>query len=406
MMSKVFSLAALASGSMAASPVNIKENLEQIQRDGLSTDSTFGRHLLAKSRRVEEEDMYDMSFLSKYSIKFMGCHHVTQWNEDGQGEDNSRIMSKGLVRYRLCPSDSCNNGFSVGCSKHYGEYVVDMVQFLEAYVAWQMEEQEYKCATYRNTCYKTCYESTNGNCYTNCYKKYGVDVAFCANDYNANANGNGYYDGNQPFDLSDYLECSVYQQSENDDIVHYLGPYCAEQGGDVRLGFFTDDTCTIASSYQAPYFEKLTGVEIPYTKKSIISTNCFSCEQKEDVDGNNAFQDYYNYDADGNQNVYTATDVNELCGNMYMLSGKCETNMDGEDVPNPEEGACTYIEGVKALKSDGIIRADNAVASKPASVAIGVFTGLGVLLAGYVFYLKNKIARSRVNLAGASASLT
>lgn len=80
--------------------------------------------------------------------------------------------------------------------------------------------------------------------------------------------------------------------------------------------------------------------------------------------------------------------------------------MNSEDVPYPEDGACTYIEGVKRLKSDGIIRSDNTVNSKPAAISIGVFTGLAVLLGGYVYYLKSKIARSRVNLAGANVSLT
>jgi len=90
---------------------------------------------------------------------------------------------------------------------------------------------------------------------------------------------------------------------------------------------------------------------------------------------------------------------------MYMQSGKCEAEFSKDDVPYPEEGACTYIESVKRLKSDGIIRSDQKISSKPASVAIGIFTSLAVLLGGYVYYLKSKISRSRVNLAGATTSL-
>jgi hypothetical protein len=283
-----------------------------------------------------------------------------------------------------------------------------MVQFLQVYVAWQMEEQEYKCSTYRNTCYKECFESTNGNCYTKCYNKYGVNVALCASadEYGNAYSGYGNNVANTPFTLEDYLECAEYDfDSDADDMVHYLGPYCAQQGGDIRLGFFTDDTCTLASAYQATYFEKLTGIEVPYTKNAIVSTSCISCEMK-DASNNGYQQDYYNYDANGNKNYYAAKYVNEMCGTMYMQSGKCETAMNSEDVPYPEEGACAYIEGVKRLKSDGIIRNDNTVSSKPAAISIGVFTGLAVMLGGYVYYLKSKIARSRVNLAGANVSLT
>ncbi|KAL7504814.1 hypothetical protein ACHAXN_004642 [Cyclotella atomus] len=434
MMKSMLTFAALATAPLASSakkaPLTpeMKQNLAKIQAEGITADSSFGRHLIANSRRVEQNgnaQSYDMSFMATYSIKFLGCHHVTQWNSDVDEDENanngnnnnangnemtlsnSRIQSKGLVRFRLCPSNSCHDGFSTGCSSNYGEYVVDMVQFLQVYVAWQMEEQEYKCATYRNTCYKECFQSSNGNCYTKCYNKYGVNVALCASQ---DAYGNaysGYGDNvaNTPFTLEDYLECAEYDLGGDDDVTHYLGPYCAQQGGDIRLGFFTDDTCTLASAYQANYFEKLTGIEVPYTKAAIVSQSCISCEAKDDASAGYQ-QDYYNYDANGNKNYYQAKYVNEICGTMYMRSGKCESNMNSEDVPYPEEGACAYIEGVKRLKSDGIIRNDNTVSSKPAAVSIGVFTGLAVMLGGYVYYLKSKIARSRVNLAGANVSLT
>merc|ERR1712032_1675865 len=102
---------------------------------------------MGKSRRVEqaEEAANDISFVSNYSIKFMGCHHVTQWASEEEQEDmedqvddevglnaaNGRIRSKGLVRFRLCPSDSCFDHFGAGCSSNYGEYVVDMYTFLQ-----------------------------------------------------------------------------------------------------------------------------------------------------------------------------------------------------------------------------------------------------------------------------------
>lgn len=284
-----------------------------------------------------------------------------------------------------------------------------MHSFLEVYIAWQMENVQYQCETYQNTCYKQCYESTSANCYSSCYRKYGVDAALCSNGNN----NNGYNNYNQQdgagnmFSLEDYLQCAQYQVENyggEDELITYLGPYCSSQGGDIRLGFFQDQYCSIPSAYQANYYEKLTGVEVPYTKQSIVNTKCISCEatnQEQEAEQ----QDYYNYDADGNRNYYVATQVNDVCGTMYMQSGKCETEFSSDDVLYPEEGACTYIESIKRLKNDGIIRSDQKISSKPASIAIGIFTGLAVLLGGYVYYLKSKIARSRVNLAGATTSL-
>jgi hypothetical protein len=88
-----------------------------------------------------------------------------------------------------------------------------------------------------------------------------------------------------------------------------------------------------------------------------------------------------------------------------LASGKCENLLDSSSVLYPEEGACTYLEGVKRLKEDGIIRGNETVTSKPASIAIGFFTGAACLLAGYVGYLKHKIQKTRVNLAGVTTSL-
>lgn len=426
MLTKLLAVAAMATTATAAITQEMKDGLANIQRDGISAGSSFGKHLINKSRRVEQNNAQaeDISFVANYSIKFIGCHHVTQWaskdeqeqaeDADGNGDDeevtldaaNNRIRSKGLVRFRLCPTDTCFNSFGQGCSSNYGEYVVDMVQFLQVYVAWQMENQAYECTTYRNTCYSECWESSAANCYSNCYKRYGVNAALCSN--NDGNNNNDQYDGyGNQFVLDDYLECAEYEidADNGEELSHYLGPYCANQGGDIRLGFFQDSTCSIASAYQATYFEKLTGVEVPYTKQSLVTTKCMGCKSTDqDADAQDQ-QDYYNYDADGNANYYVANEVNDLCGTMYMQSGKCETEFNEEDVAYPEEGACTYIESVKRLQNDGIIRADQRISSRPASVAIGVFTGMAVFLGGYVYYLKSKISRSRVNLAGATTSL-
>jgi len=435
-MHKPLAVAAAALSATAAAAAELappmREHLSAMQRDGLPADSSLGRHLIAASRRVEQAQNYaqDISWVSDFSIKFQGCHHVTQWateeemkeqeqnNDEGQygaAATNNRIKSKGLVRFRLCPTDSCSNKYRMGCSSNYGDYVVDMNSFLQVYIAWKMEMNENNCQKYSDVCFTECFESTSANCYSKCYKKYNVNAALCSkngNDNNQNAYSN--YDsyaaqayGDSDFDLETYLECGEYEvnQENGEEVAHYLGPYCADQGGEIRLGFFQDAQCSIPSSYQASYFEKMTGVEVPYTQKSLIESTCMACESTEAEAEAEGQQDYYNYDANGNRNYYVAKEVNEMCGGMYMTSGKCESSLSKDDQPYPEEGACSYIESVKKLQNDGIIRADQKKHSKPAAVAIGVFTGMAVLLGGYVYHLKSMIARSSVNLAGATTSL-
>jgi hypothetical protein len=82
---------------------------------------------LHQSRWLNEQDNNaDYSYIAEYSIKFQGCHHVQQWNDNVDEDSDVRIMTKRLARFRLCPSDQCSNDKSSGCSSKYGDYVVDV----------------------------------------------------------------------------------------------------------------------------------------------------------------------------------------------------------------------------------------------------------------------------------------
>eukprot|EP00980_Cylindrotheca_fusiformis_P007718 scaffold1638_cov120-Cylindrotheca_fusiformis.AAC.1 len=283
---------------LAASIVEAKSKSVIVEDSSIniSPNSDIGRHLMSKARRVEEEynannyyaDM-DLSFLADYSLKFQGCHHVQQWNANADEDyDAVRIMTKRLVRFRLCPGNSCNSEQSSGCSTNYGDYVIDMDTFLQAYVAA--------------------------------------------------AQNNGYYGRHlrkmeeQGFDLQQFTECAAYQDN------FYVGPYCASQGGEIRMGVFTDDTCSTFTS--SDYYYYSSGTALPYSDESIVSNSCMSCNVNSD-----AYQ-YANY-ANGGDDVAQA---NDLCSNLYYTSGKCETKM---DIAYANEGACSYIEGVKIIREDG-----------------------------------------------------
>lgn len=417
--------------ALAALSPHAKDDLATLQRDGIAADSSMGRHLLQKSRRVEQAGATatDIGFVADYSLKFLGCHHVTQWaTEDEQEEQedqeeggwdplNSRIRSKGLVRYRLCPTASCSDSANLGCSSNYGEYVVDMSAFLEVYIAWQMEVSASTCLSTTSACAAKCSGSSSAKCYQKCFQKAGVNPALCykngngnnGNNYNAYSSDDAYAANayvNEQFDLETYLGCAEYEVTDEDgaEIAHYLGPYCANQGGAVNLGFFQDATCSTPSTYDIDYIERKTGVEIPYSRRSLVEAGCLTCASTAAEDAAEGQQNYYNYDADGNANYYVANEVSETCAALYATSGKCESRLSYEDQPYPEEGGCTYIQGVQQLQSDGILRS-KAKSSTPAAVAIGVFTSMAVLLGGYVVYLKSVIKRSRVDLTGVTTAL-
>jgi hypothetical protein len=337
----------------------------------IHANSQMGRALLAKARTLEGNDInYD--FVGDYSIKFQGCHHVSQWNANANDEDDVRIKTKRLVRFRLCPSNSCQNDRAAGCTTKFGDYVVDLNTFVAAYLDNAGDEMDDMCTETATECQSDCNGGNDADCITQCYDDFGMNM--CLEDGNDQQNG---------FDVNDYAECGKYQFGKNrrnlaDNAAYYMGPYCADQGGEIHLGLFTDDTCTsFLENGQALFYTNM-GYELPYSDTSIISNRCLKCSRTQD---------------DGN------VEIKDVCKDVYLVSGKCETKM---SIDYPNESACTYIEGIKIIRADGVIRTSAVKKSKAAAVCIGLFLTVAVLLAGYVYYLRTKLGRAKINLSAAS----
>lgn len=374
-------LVATLGNTAATRPTSINRNTE------IGVNSMLGKHLLAHARPAEgdegrslNEDV-DYSFVASYSIKFQGCHHVQQWNDYADDEDDVRVKTKRLVRFRLCESDSCSNSNSAGCSSKFGDYVVDMNTFVAAYLEALDEDQESICQEAAYDCQVDCNgnDDAAGNCMSACYDAY--DVSFCNNLYNDDDQNQN----NNDFEAADYAACAKFEgrrrRLENNGYEYYVGPYCADQGGEIHLGVFTDETCTTYAQNGETTFYNMMGFDLPYSDDSLVSSRCFACGQN-------------------NGNGY---EINDFCGNIYDYSGKCETRM---NIGYPNESSCSYIEGIKIIREDGVIRTSTVKKSKAAAVCIGLFLTLAVLLAGYVYYLRTKLGRAQINLAAATQSLT
>ncbi|GAX15364.1 hypothetical protein FisN_8Lh345 [Fistulifera solaris] len=338
---------------------------------GISANSAQGRELLAAAgadRELQQQDN-SFNFLNQYSIKFQGCHHIQQWNANADAGSNVRVMTKRLARFRLCPSDDCSNEKSVGCRSKYGDYIVDMSTFLQSYMQTIAEERDEKCGYAQEMCNNQCGNGNSEDCWSGCYQAFS--------EYDCQQ-----YAQNQGFQAQQYTECQQFQFNNNyDQTLYYIGPYCADQGGEIRLGVFTDDTCTTFSQNGPDMFYNAMGYALPYSSSSLVSTKCLACSQT-------------------NDNGYAQS--REVCSNVYQVSGKCETRM---NIDYPNESSCNYIEGVKVIRNDGVIRTSSRGKSKAAAVAIGLFTTLSVLLAGYVYYLRTKLSRAQINLSAASDAL-
>jgi hypothetical protein len=345
-----FFLLTAAANANAASSNNIKAT------------STVGRAILQNARSLEgQANEINMDFVADYSIKFQGCHHVSQWNANADDEDDVRIKTKRLVRFRLCPTSSCQNDKTAGCTTKFGDYVVDLNTFVAAYLQNVEEEKETMCYDTATECEQSCNNGADEDCMTSCYADFGMSMCLGNDD-----------DSNNDIDVNDYAECAQYAFTNGNnrrledaaDGDYYMGPYCADQGGEIHLGIFTDDTCTSFLSNGEALFYTNMGYELPYSDTSIVSNRCLTCASTDD---------------DGN------SELKELCQDVYQVSGKCETKM---NVEYPNESACTYVEGIKIIRADGVIRTSAVKKSKAAAVCIGVFLTVAVLLAGYVYYLR------------------
>jgi hypothetical protein len=252
-----------------------------------------------------------------------------------------------------------------------------MDTFVEAYLTAMEDEKEDICADAASDCSAKC-ANADDDCMSQCYTS--IDLAYCLNDNEQYANG---------FNPMDYAFCREFrfegrrkledaaaaQDAANE---YFIGAFCADQGGDIHLGLFTDDTCTTFATNGYTIFQTNTGYTLPYSETSLVTSRCISCGQSTDNGG------------------YESKQVCEL---PYAKAGKCETRM---SIDYPNESTCNYIEGIKIIREDGVIRTSSVKKSKAAAVGIGLFTTLSVLLAAYVYYLRTKLARAQINLAAAA----
>ena len=121
--------------------------------NAIDAQSAMGQHLMQQARRLDQNAEYSDVWISGYSIKFQGCHNIKQWNHNAEGEEDIKISTEALIRFRLCPTDSCSATSAAGCKNGYGDYVIDMDSFLSSYYQAYLTNLESTCATFvANSC--------------------------------------------------------------------------------------------------------------------------------------------------------------------------------------------------------------------------------------------------------------
>lgn len=376
----------LVSAFLVAALSSVQAKKEVELPSSVKADSKLGMKLLSQARRLENADEeVDMTWIVDYSIKFQGCHHVTQWNGEADGDEDVRIATKRLVRFRLCPANVCDGEDSYGCSSGYGDYIIDMNTYLEAYMMDLEELQEWTCQYYEM---KVCGCDDDDQkddafdeeeCLNDCYNNHGLD--YCVEEEND--------DDRVEFELEEYVECAQFKADRrrlNQEVEYFIGPYCSDQGGKIYLGMFTDDTCSqFADDYAGVVtYKDFTGESLPYSSASIVNMNCIPCAPLDEVQEDDANQNQNDGDVE----------IKEVCEQLYQTAGKCEENL-GNDDPNYQ--ACNYMEGIKVIRKDGVVDVSNG-GSSTAAAFIGVFAVTTCLLGAYAYYLKTKLGNGKIDL--------
>jgi len=370
----------------------------------IGATSKVGQKMLSKARRLEENENgeIDYTWVANMALKFQGCYQTQTWNDEANGNEDIRISTQSLVRFRLCPTATCTMENAAGCSSGYGDYIIAMEDYLQAYFEAIEQDQEYNCEYEKTYGDCICDKENQGDdfdediCEYDCYMGKGMEYCVDRNPYAEEG-----AEEEEKMELREMAECRQVEVNNNNgrrklednQVQYYMGAYCSESGSSIHLGVFTEETCSqFADEYAGrSTYLSLTGKDLPYGETTMIGTECMSCMEPKEVNEN---------ENNNNQNDQDdADEVKEACEQLYQAAGKCEANLaSAGTVANPNNYGCNFIEGIKIVRKNGVVVRGAGSKSTTASVFIGLFACSFVLLGGYAYYLKTKLDRAKVNL--------
>jgi hypothetical protein len=328
----------------------------------------------------------------------------------------------------LCPhSDgSSSSGCPKSCSKHAGEYVVEMKEFIEAYQTAKQQANEYACATQKSTCYYACqngeytYDSSNnyynnynnnnnGNNNNNNNNNYDACTYSCMSDAGMDycAEGNDQQNNNNNNQMRDIGECRAldggngnnnnnnYYGGDTNYQTYYVGAYCTSSG--VYVDTFTDSLCT-KKAPSGTYETKTGGYSLP--TYPLVTYDCISCKES----------NYNNNNNNNNQNNYYYDTVSDSCQQLYNQAGKCESNMKDSNMYYQDTSGCEMIHTTLS-KLDKAFSSSMGRGPAASAVLAWLFAFAIVGMALYIYVLRRRLSRTgsgdaSANLMGGAGDVT
>lgn len=392
MIARISSLAlAFLMATASANPFAAKKssaNAKTAYMNRLMRGSTPTKN--SQLRQLNDEIEVD---LTGYSLKFQKCQFVKAYDDEvAEDEDSKTVLAtKRFVIYRLCPSSSCDSS----CSYGYGEYLVDMEEYLEATVDYATEQQENMCDQCEEDCGEY-YDDANANQEdsedededededeSEDDRRLSSSCSECTETCNKieNMEENGY------IDATDFVQCEQIQDGDDDSSNLYAGAMCSSNGGKIKIGVFSDEDCMYLESnldiedYIADDDGNQFKLSHALLKTTYDSDSCISClmENDEDDDGGD-------------------DEVAEVCEQLYEASAKCEDThgfdkgysnyYTNENQEENEEVVCDFISSLKSgtYSQDGeiVVGGSSSYASGATSTTGGQKFALTFFILGTV----------------------
>jgi hypothetical protein len=306
-------LLVLAASAVSANPLVRKSNARDTYVRSLMKSAIPTANSQLHNRRLDQNaaaEDFEVNIAS-FFVKFEQCQFVKSYSDDMALNNavDTVLYTSRFVLFKLCPNE-CSS-----CSTGFGEYLVDLDQYLEATVEYFKDEQEQMC----EACNQNCAAAADGEDAAADgdgarRKLYTLDCTTCADECEKiqNMEANGY------IDATNFLECAmIFDPDDDTKPTLYAAPICASGGTKIKIGVFTDQYCYINDSTKEidDYLQNNDGTAMKLSNallKNTYTDTCISCAEAED--GN----DHDNDQADNDK-------VIELCENLYEDAAKCET---------------------------------------------------------------------------------
>jgi len=339
--------------------------------------------LLRPHRNLDADDdsyAYDSFDFGGYSLKYSTCQQVEQWSDYVASSENypSTLVKKHLVIFTICLSNSCSTSTKYGCANSYGQYVVDLDIYLQAFNYYKQE----KASNYCNNCARCLGVNDDEADAQDQENEEQEDEGDAENerkldqDANENEGDDGGEDDYEKEEESDYvcddddnvcddyetlckssdgdldyfqyLGCSKIQAADNYGNYYYLNARCARDRT-VKMGVYYDSKCYEYAGDDVD-INSVTGIDFSTNYFSeVYQGPCLSCESSDgDLYGNATY---------------------EMCSKLYEYSGKCNQFLsDGVAGMYNEENyfqddVCEYINDIQngVYDNNGRILANNFI---------------------------------------------